>query len=275
MSVFSANEVSYRRRFWAGFLLSLAWAAFLVGTPPPTAQAADPVSISVDATAATDISQLASQLAPHQEGYVRGVPDFQRSSLSMKLQNGGYLWDMFGINYSVWQTVKLSDQSRYHLNWEISCEAQTFGWGRAGIIFGNEDGSNLLSVEVGRGQELRIIRWRSDFKGIVGNVIYSETLKKRDDRIRMNVKYDIRAETLTYAVGDNAPKTLKIDAYTPSAPMTIRNVGWFGGVEGEFYQPTPSGMLNPYRDVPDFDDVNGVMPHRAQAAFYTLRISGD
>jgi hypothetical protein len=144
----------------------------------------------------------------------------------------GYVMRLDGTELSLWQTADVPSGSRYLLNWRFEYEGRVLdGDGRTGFIFGNPESVNLLSVEITRHGSLRLVTWSRQIDDPLGKIVWSaQSAPGGHDTVRIEADYSIRDDTLVCRVNGGDPIRIKLTDYMPSAPMTIRGVGFFSAV---------------------------------------------
>ncbi|MDL2264292.1 hypothetical protein LJC31_06525 [Synergistaceae bacterium OttesenSCG-928-I11] len=161
----------------------------------------------------------------------------------------GYDFRLHGTELSLWQTADVPAGSRYLLNWHFDYEGRVLeGDGRTGFLFGNPESTNLLSVEVTYHGTLRLVTWGKQLDEPLGKIVWSQKVAPGGHNpVRIEADYSIRNDTLVCRVNGGEPITIELRKYMPSAPMTIRGVGFFSAV------PEAQRMSRRYPRNPNFD----------------------
>ncbi len=156
-----------------------------------------------------------------------GLPRRYRTTQSAD----GYAWEMQGTELSLWQLAPVPESARYLLQWNFLYEGcVTAGRGRTGFIFGNPVSSNLMSVEVTAMGSLRVVMWGRQGFDRQGQIIFSRQAVRNASSVKIEAAYDIRTGTMVCRVNDGEKIVIDFRKYTPSAPITIRGVGFFSAV---------------------------------------------
>lgn len=214
-----------------------------------TAGAAEPWEIDV---CTTEESIATFDRGEATIGYTDVVPP---SSLPQSFRTertaDGYAWRLWGTELSAWQTLPIPDRSRYLLKWRFVYEGRIVeGRGRTGFIFGDPASANLLSLEVTHAGSLRLVRWgRQNFDNL-GRIVWSRRMWSGGrGTVRIEAEYDIRDDTLVCSVDGGAPVRILLREHMPSAPMTLRGVGFFAAVPEATRVMSGNPRRIPYEDI--------------------------
>lgn len=214
-----------------GYIVSFLIMSFALLFSMAPLEAAAPWSIEIDAASPSFLSD--HSFGKPVPGYTDTVPPssiLQRLSFSQDEE--GYRFKLHGIELSAWQTAEVPSSSRYLLDWHFEYEGQIVeGDGRTGFIFGNPETSNLLSVEITYFGSLRLVSWGKALDDNLGRIVWSKQATNGGRGVvRITADYSIREDTLTCSVNGGEPIVIELRRYMPSAPMTIRGVGFFSAV---------------------------------------------
>jgi hypothetical protein len=167
----------------------------------------------------------------------------------MRRTDDGYVMSLSGTDLSLWQTADVPSSARYLLDWHFEYEGRILdGDGRTGFIFGNPESVNLLSVEITSRGSLRLVTWGRQFDDPLGKIVWSTAAASGGrGTVRIEADYGIRDDTLVCRVNGGDPVRIKLTDYMPSAPMTIRGVGFFSAV------PEAQRLSRIYHSRPRFD----------------------
>lgn len=177
-------------------------------------------------------------------------PPMLRQRFAVRQIDEGCEFELWGTELSVWQAAQVPQNARYALRWHFDYEGRvTEGFGRTGFIFGDPTSANLLSVEITHGGSLRLVRWGTRIDDNHGSIVWSKKVAASGHHpVRIEAEYDIRSDILTCTVNDMKPIRIELTRYMPSAPMTIKAVGFFSAVP-EAMRISRRFPLNPNTDI--------------------------
>ena len=230
------------------YLESFLFAAIALLLLAPFAEAASEWRADIRATEPGFLERHA--FGPVTVGYTDVVPPStvpQRYAVEQKPE--GYDFRLRGTELSLWQVADVPAASRYLLNWHFEYEGCVLeGSGRTGFVFGNPESANLLSVEITYYGTLRLVTWGKQFDDPLGKIVWSQKAAPGGrNPVRIEADYSIRNDTLVCRVNGGEPIVIELRKYMPSAPMTIRGVGFFSAV------PEAQRLSRIYPRNPNFD----------------------
>lgn len=231
MNIYPSNY-STRGRVARGYLESFLIISILLALSAVTLEAASPWHVDIDASNPSFIEE--HSFGEPAFGFTDVIPPHTiMQSFSAAMSEDGCDFKLYGTELSAWWTTEVPSSARYLLKWKFDYEGQIVeGSGRTGFIFGNPTSDNLLSVEVTYRGSLRLVSWKRDVDDKpLGQIVWSKQMTHGGNApIRIEVDYDIRSDTMVCSVNGGKPVTIKLTEYMPSAPMTIRGVGFFSAV---------------------------------------------
>lgn len=213
------------------FSIIFFFCAFALIACFPTGAFSEPKwGLEVDATDPNFLQE--DTFAEIEYGYTDVVPPLGMMRRYKATQGAdGYAWEMQGTELSIWQLAPVPEGARYLLKWNFLYEgAVTAGRGRTGFIFGNPASTNLMSVEVTAMGSLRVVMWGKQGFDRQGRIIFSRQATRNASSVKIEASYDIRAGIMICKVNDGEEIAIDFGKYTPSAPITIRGVGFFSAV---------------------------------------------
>lgn len=233
MYIIDTKPSNVQRTYFANafrrFILFIGMIVFV--TAFPLQASSEPKwSLDVDATAPDFLQENA--FGDLEYGYTDVVPPFTLPRYYKATQGtDGYAWEIQGTELSLWQLSPVPENARYLLTWHFLYEgAITGGRGRTGFIFGNPVSTNLMSVEVTAAGSLRLVMWGKQGFERQGRIVFSRQATRNTPVVKIEASYSIRSGTMTCRVNDGEEILIDFKKYTPSAPITIRGMGFFSAV---------------------------------------------
>lgn len=226
---------------------------------------------SLDADAADPAYLRENSFGELTYGYTEVVPpDSTFRSCKTSQTEDGTAWEMRGVNLSVWRLALVPQSSRYLLTWDFLFEgAITGGGGRTGFIFGNPASANLMSVEVTAAGSLRLLMWgRQGFENH-GKVIFSRQTSAKGPSVKIEARYEIRTGTMVCRVNDGDEILIELKKLIPSAPITIRGVGFFSAV------PESTRRLRGFRRGSDSEHEISLLPQWTRTLHRGLSVHAE
>lgn len=232
-------------------------AASLVLSAYPS-RAAEPFSASIGAR---ELSAAETKIGFTDEIPPSGI----RQRCKAREADGGLLVEINGVELSAWQTASIPEETRYLLAWKFAYTGRIVeGWGRAGFIFGSEDRSTLVSVELTHFGELRVVDWGEVAGSPLGRIKFAAQAAPSGVRdVRIDAEYDMERETLTCSVNGGRAIEIRLRSHGIIAPLTIRDAGCFAAVP-EAMRGAPFIMRSPEHDI-DLSSRYAVVLHEGLA----------